>query len=42
MFKPSKIWEKGCAFRAWMGKLEEKRLLGRQRRRKDGNIKMDH
>jgi hypothetical protein len=36
-----KVGENGCAFRAWMGQPEEKRLLGRQRRRWDDNIKMD-
>jgi len=37
-----KVGEKECAFGAWMGKPKEKRLLRRQRRRWDGNIKMDH
>ena len=37
-----KVGEKECAFRAWMGKPgEQKRLLGRQRRRWDDNIKVN-
>jgi len=35
------MWERNCAYRVWVGKFEGKRSLGRPRRRRKDNIKMD-
>jgi len=38
----ARIWERRGAYRALVGTPEEKRPLGRPRRRREDNIKMDH